>query len=263
MRAAPDVADLARRAEFRTVDLWPRGRDAEDFLALRAGLGDVPSRVKAPVAAQGEASLREEAAGILAGQEVVRSVPVMVELRKLGTFALHGENALVERVAASLILQAATLHSPEDLVVLAALSPSRVMADLLKWLPHTRTLESPVGGRHVVDDPAGVQALCTELVAVARRRAADSDRDVDRRWPWLLVVLDAELEPDPALVAQVLDRSPAAGISVVWLAARRAFPGRPRRCSSASPARSAPPSCGSGTRGGPRCASRSSRCSPR
>ena len=59
--------------------------------------------------------------------------------------------------------------------------------------------------------------MCTELVAVARRRAGGVDRDVDRRWPWLLVVLDAELEPDPALVAQILDRSPAAGISVVWL----------------------------------------------
>src|SRR6202043_1026476 len=35
MRAAPDVADLARRAEFRTIDLWPRGREAEDFMALR------------------------------------------------------------------------------------------------------------------------------------------------------------------------------------------------------------------------------------
>jgi S-DNA-T family DNA segregation ATPase FtsK/SpoIIIE len=217
MRAAPDVADLARRAEFRTVDLWPRGRDADDFLALRAGLGDVASRVEAPVAAQGEASLREEAAGVLAGHEELRSVPVVVELAKLGTFALHGEDTLVERVAASLILQAATLHSPEDLVVLAALSSARLLADQLKWLPHTRTLNSPLAGRHVVNDPAGVQALCTELVAVARRRVGGADRDVDRRWPWLLVVLDAELEPDPALVAQILDRSPAAGISVVWL----------------------------------------------
>jgi S-DNA-T family DNA segregation ATPase FtsK/SpoIIIE len=217
MRAAPDVADLARRAEFRTVDLWPRGREAEDFMALRAGIGDVASKVSAPVGTQGEKDLRDEAARVLAGHEEVRAVPVVVELGKLGTLALHGEDPLVDRVAASLVIQAATLHSPEDLVILGGLSPSRQLTDQLKWLPHTRTLNSPVAGPHVVNDAEGVQALCTELVAVAGRRTAGAQRDIDRRWPWLLVVLDASLEPDPALVAQILDRCPSAGISVLWL----------------------------------------------
>ncbi|TMK51011.1 MAG: hypothetical protein E6G66_06650 [Actinobacteria bacterium] len=217
MRAAPDVADLARRAEFRTIDLWPRGREAEDFMALRAGIGDVPSKVSAPIGTQGEKDLRDEAARVLAGHEQVRAVPVVVELAKLGTLALHGEDPLVERVAASLIIQAATLHSPEDLVILGGLAPSRQLTDQLKWLPHTRTLNSPVAGPHAVNDAEGVQALCTELVAVAGRRTAGAQRDIDRRWPWLLVVLDASLEPDPALVAQILDRCPSAGISVLWL----------------------------------------------
>jgi S-DNA-T family DNA segregation ATPase FtsK/SpoIIIE len=217
MRAAPDVADLARRAEFRTIDLWPRGREAEDFMALRAGIGNVASKVSAPIGAQGEKDLRDEAARTLAGHEELRAVPVVADLAKLGTLALHGEDPLVERVAASLIIQAATLHSPEDLVMLGGLSPSRQLTDQLKWLPHTRTLNSPVAGPHVVSDPEGVQALCTELVAVAGRRTASAQRDIDRRWPWLLVVLDASLEPDPALVAQILDRCPSAGISVLWL----------------------------------------------
>jgi S-DNA-T family DNA segregation ATPase FtsK/SpoIIIE len=217
MRAAPDVADLARRAEFRTIDLWPRGREAEDFMALRAGIGDVASKVSAPIGTQGEKDLRDEAAKILAGHEELGAVPVVVELAKLGTLALHGEDPLVERVAASLVIQAATLHSPEDLVILGGLSPSRQLTDQLKWLPHTRTLNSPVAGPHVVNDAEGVQALCTELVAVAGRRTAGAQRDIDRRWPWLLVVLDASLEPDAALVAQILDRCPPAGISVLWL----------------------------------------------
>jgi DNA segregation ATPase FtsK/SpoIIIE, S-DNA-T family len=96
--------------------------------------------------------------------------------------------------------------------------PSRPLADQLKWLPHTRTLTSPLAGSHVVNDPRSTQALCTELVAVARRRTDGIDRDTDRHWPWLLVVLDEMLEPDPALVAQLLDRSSDAGIAVVWVA---------------------------------------------
>ncbi len=39
LRAAPDLADLVRRAELRTIDLWSRGRGAPDFLRLRLGLG--------------------------------------------------------------------------------------------------------------------------------------------------------------------------------------------------------------------------------
>src|SRR5690606_14193197 len=34
-RAAPDLAELARRAELRTVDLWARHRHSPDFLHIR------------------------------------------------------------------------------------------------------------------------------------------------------------------------------------------------------------------------------------
>ena len=39
LRAAPDLADLVRRAELRTIALCARGRGAPDFLSLRLGLG--------------------------------------------------------------------------------------------------------------------------------------------------------------------------------------------------------------------------------
>src|SRR5699024_9967466 len=52
---------------------------------------------------------------------------------------------------------------------------------------------------------------------VAEFRTMEEARNQDRRWPWILLVLDRLVEPDPHLVAQVLDRCPDAGISVLWL----------------------------------------------
>ena len=43
---SPDLADLARRATLRTLDLWPRQRRDDEFLRIRLGLGTVRSRVK-------------------------------------------------------------------------------------------------------------------------------------------------------------------------------------------------------------------------
>src|SRR4029077_8914930 len=74
VRSAPDLADLARRAELRTIDLWPRGRDAPDFLTLRLGLGDAPSRVVAEVDKNGDEELREELLEAVAGHERLAGV---------------------------------------------------------------------------------------------------------------------------------------------------------------------------------------------
>ena len=217
MRAAPDTIELARRAALRTVDLWARGRGGGDFLDLRLGLGEVDSKVRAPVGGQGDAELRREAVEALAGHRRMASVPIVVPMTRVGTMAVLGGEELVQRVAASAILQAAVMHSPEDLIVLGALAPGRGLADQVKWLPHTRSLNSPLATPHVVCTQAAALALCTQLVAVAERRIAEAGDQTDRRWPWLLFVLDESLDLNASVVARLLERAPGAGISVLWL----------------------------------------------
>ena len=93
------------------------------------------------------------------------------------------------------------------------------MAAWLKWLPHLRSVTSPLPGRHVADDTAGAEELVARLLEVAEFRMAIPERErTSRRWPWILAVLDGRLEPDPAALAELLDQCPDAGISVMWLA---------------------------------------------
>jgi S-DNA-T family DNA segregation ATPase FtsK/SpoIIIE len=224
VRSAPDLADLARRAELRTIDLWPRGRHADDFLRVRIGLGETASLVQAPVEANGDDALRDEAVAALAGHDRLAGVPVTLPLAEVGVLGVHGDPGDVDDVAASLLVQISCLHSPEDLIVAGAVGADRSFTDWLKWLPHVRSVTSPLAGRHLTTTAAGARRLLAELVEVAEWRAAgrDRDRDHDRRWPWLLVVLDGDLEPDATLVSQLLDRCPDAGISVVWLSTSEA-----------------------------------------
>lgn len=215
--AAPDVIDLCRRALVHGTTLWPRGRENDDFLALRLGIGDERSNVHAAVAEQGEAELRREASVALDGSDELRDVPVTIRLAEFDAFAIHG-GTLAESLAGGLILQAATLHSPEDLVILAAIDRSKRLSEQLKWLPHTRALTSPVASQHVVSDVSVARDLLAELIVIAERRKRERhDRQQITHWPRLMIVIDELLDLDPAKVAQLLDHASDAGITVVWL----------------------------------------------
>ena len=138
-------------------------------------------------------------------------------------------------MCSSVLLQAATLHSPEDLVIVVIEGHDQGLGTWAKWLPHTRSATSPVAGRHVVDNEDAAADMVRELVSVARMRTGGTDR-ADHRWPWILVVLDESADVDPALVSQLLELCPEAGISVV--AAVESTPAsraRPRRRSAACP----------------------------
>jgi DNA segregation ATPase FtsK/SpoIIIE, S-DNA-T family len=211
---SPDLADLARRATLRTLDLWARQRGDDEFLRTRLGIGTVRSNVKVEPETSGEDHLREVVEVTLAGHDRLAACPICVNLAELGVFGLYGPLPEVQAMCASVLLQAATLHSPEDLVIVVLEGHAQGLGTWVKWLPHTRSVNSPLAGPHVVDDELVAAEMMRELVSVARLRTTADDRS-DHRWPWILVVLDESANVDPALASQLLELCPRAGISVV------------------------------------------------
>ena len=211
---SPDLADLARRATLRTLDLWARQRGDDEFLRTRLGIGTVRSKVKVEPEGSGEDYLREVVDVTLAGHDRLAACPICVNLAELGVFGLYGPLPEVQAMCASVLLQAATLHSPEDLVIVVLEGHAQGLGTWVKWLPHTRSVNSPLGGPHVVDDELVAAEMMRELVSVARLRTTTDDRS-DHRWPWILVILDETANVDPAIASQLLELCPRAGISVV------------------------------------------------
>ncbi|HEY1119374.1 MAG TPA: FtsK/SpoIIIE domain-containing protein, partial [Acidimicrobiales bacterium] len=217
LAAAPDLADLRRRAERRDRTLWSRGRDVPEFLSLRTGLGPAEPHIQAEFATEGDEEQVARLEELAERYARFERVPVTVPLADLGVLGIHGPRREVASLAKALLIQAVCLHSPEDLVVAAAASPEMDLASWLRWVPHTHATGSPIGGPHLATDRRGADELLQAVLDVAEFREASTDHGVDRRWPWVLLVLDRLVEPDPHLVAQVLDRSPDVGISVLWL----------------------------------------------
>ncbi len=165
MRASPDLADLARRAEHVTPDLWPKARTAPDCLHVRLGLGVVTTRFEVRLEPGGLAHLRDEASAALAGSTRLAGAPIVVDLTG-AVLAVEGDPSSVDGIAAAIVVQSACLHAPDDLVIVGAIAPRRGF-EWLKWLPHTRSPLSPLRGSHVASTPAAANALVS---AAARGR---------------------------------------------------------------------------------------------
>ena len=214
---APDIDELAFRAGSQSEKLWLRDRRAPDFLELRVGIGDVESGLDFSNDRAGEPAHNDRLDEINLAGKVLVDVPVTMPLAEVGALAIVGDDAKASSLAGSLIVQAAALHSPEDLVILGMTEPRRELHKWMKWLPHTRSAASPLGGDHLAVGGDNTASILKALAVVTSERAQALEGRMDVRWPWLLIVLDGELSPDAPLVSQILEAGPAVGISVIWL----------------------------------------------
>jgi S-DNA-T family DNA segregation ATPase FtsK/SpoIIIE len=179
-RESPDASTLIARTRDLAASLWERRSGDADFLVLRIGVADLPARARVELAEGGEEELREAAEQELGTRRTVAAVPLTIDLPKLGIVGLVGARPASVGLARWLILQAAILHSPGDLVIAAALGPdTRADFDWLKWLPHLRLDRINVEAAAVALDPPAAQELMREVGAlvagrVAQRRATKS-----------------------------------------------------------------------------------------
>jgi DNA segregation ATPase FtsK/SpoIIIE, S-DNA-T family len=236
LTAAPDLAELARQAMLHMPRLWERDRVAGDLLDLRLGLGEIESQVSSVIAPGGDGDLRAAGAARLAHQASVVDAPITVNLLDVGIAGLWGDPAQVASAGRALVAQAACLHSPEDLVVAAAMGNGSLAGfEWLKWLPHVRSSTSPVEGAHLAVGPDPTRALLARLLAVAADRAERGRQAGAELWPRVLLAVEEAAEPDRALLSQLLDVAPAHGIHVVWLGESELQVPRQCRCTVSCP----------------------------
>ena len=217
----PEHRELVSRArEHRR--LFERRPVDVDFLVVRAGTGALPS--PAPVELQAVDPLGPEldpellrAAEDLVAQYATRaSGPRSLALRDGGTLVMRGEAEGVRALARSIVLQAAVLHSPDELRIAVIGDEQAVDADWdwIKWLPHARRDEQTFGV-FCATDAAAAAAMLGDL----RARSATGSAPphvllvIDRWSPGSEVARIAELtalmsaaSPSPASVLCLVER---------------------------------------------------------
>jgi DNA segregation ATPase FtsK/SpoIIIE, S-DNA-T family len=162
--AAPDPAALAATASGPQRSLWERRRSDADFLVLRMGLADLPASVRVDGATPGTD------AGIQ--NLVLHQVPAVVALQQDGVLGVAGDRRACHNLANSLVMQAAVLHAPEDLVITILTGPNQQEKwAWCRWLPHSRDGEGRCIAR-IGTIEAGVVRLAGELSSLIDERTS-------------------------------------------------------------------------------------------
>ena len=215
----PDSAELLRRARDRAADLWERRPRDPDFLMIRCGWGDRAWPLELRRSGSSATALDREADALLEPLEVLPSVPLTVDARSAGVIGLAGDLPSVEALGRWMVVQLATLHSPEDLSVVTLVNADSADAwQWTSWLPHADRAALTAG-----------VAVIEELVSlIERRRAAKSpatmaERDIQ---PAIVVLIDHRARPPRSQTTRVLREGPAVGVYVIWMgSAREDLPG--------------------------------------
>jgi S-DNA-T family DNA segregation ATPase FtsK/SpoIIIE len=223
--SAPGLDVLLPRATGARSELWERHRTDDDFLVLRVGIGAVPFTPRVSFQRGGSEALRAEAHRHLDRFDRLDGVPVVADIAQLGVFGIAGPHGTANGVARGLIVQAALLHSPADLVVAAAVGHRQAATwRWMKWLPHVSEAADMLQGAPLANGDIAAAALLERIRQLQDTRLSTRDGRLggERREPHLLVLIDGELEFDRSAATSVLDVCARSDVSVIWLADQQA-----------------------------------------
>lgn len=199
----PDPAAVVQCARAAGRLLWARRATDVDLLDLRVGSGERRSSVRAQNAENDDPTLW--------------MAPVTVPLQEFGGVGIVGDRAKGRALARSLVLQAATLHSPAEvrIVVLADEDGGEEAWGWTRWLPHCRwASDEPF--ILVGSDPGSTRNRLEELRDLIRRRREIRAQERDALLtPTILVVYDGVPRLLALGFADVLRDGPSVGIYAV------------------------------------------------
>lgn len=204
---APDLHDVTLAALGYRAGVWPRNADSPDGLLLRIGV-------------TGQDAAIELGGTPWEGLDTprVRGVPVTLDLRAAGVLGVVGPPRSATGLARWLLLQLATLRSPEDLRIVVITSAGDDDLVWVSWLPHCDAgLDGGVCS-WVGNTDATRRARIAELrdVVIRRQAARGSGGDTVTFAEEIVVLLDGALALRhlPGMKS-VLREGPAVGVYTI------------------------------------------------
>ncbi len=216
----PSVTECAQAIHDLSPLFWTRRTDSPGFCEFRVGTGTVPHRseIEFPSAKRAPRDIFASMVRVLAPLRVIHDAPVVVTPPDSGGVGVAGPREAAASVARALMLQAAALHTPEDLVV-AAVASARTAEDWdwLKWLPHCESPWSPLEAPHLASSDAGGSALIAEIEETLKDRAAE-EGSKGLKTPGILLLVESDAPVDFGRLVALAEHGWAQGIYVLWVA---------------------------------------------
>lgn len=182
-RNAPDSVEVTLAALGVGRRLWPRNADSRDGLLLRVGVADLP----ASVSARGQRPPGFTEPGLTA-------VPLTLDLGRTGVLGIVGPPTAAADAARWLVVQLATLRSPDDLRLVVITADEGQSQAWTRWLPHVGAGPDSDAPCAVGNTPATRSQRISELrELVLARRAEQQDHQQGRLGPDVVVLLQGAL----------------------------------------------------------------------
>lgn len=139
----PTEDELCGIAESRTVRLWERLPEHNDYLSVSLGRGNIAPKLRIcnkatdPIGMTKNDVLNKECKKLLDEKPLIADAPVILSLRKNRVVGIVGERGKAVSFARGLIIQLASLHSYDLLkIVLIYDKAEETEWNFLRWLPH-------------------------------------------------------------------------------------------------------------------------------
>jgi S-DNA-T family DNA segregation ATPase FtsK/SpoIIIE len=179
---APGPAEITGMAAGARADLWPRDARSPLGLVLRVGMIDQGPSIRL----RGEPWEGFE-------MPVLRGVPVTVDLRETGVLGVVGTGTQAQALLRWLIVQLATLRSPDDLHLVLLTSGTGEHLSWTRWLPHLDQGDTATAPCWIGNTEASRIARIGELGQLIARRQAKRDASPSGADGDVVVVMDGAL----------------------------------------------------------------------
>ncbi|MEO8527527.1 MAG: FtsK/SpoIIIE domain-containing protein [Pseudolysinimonas sp.] len=218
---AASAGELIVAAAARSNLLWTRRPEHGAFLAVRLGMGGMPSRheIEMPGQRRGTPEMWSQVTELQGRLAIVAPVPAVENLAVAGSLGVGGPLPAARAVARGLVVQLAALHSPAELVLvgLASTASSREW-DWLKWLPHTGSAFSPLSANALSTGGPAASATLSELEELIAVRTEALRENAGRALPVVVVVVEDDAPVERARMVAIAESGPVAGVHLLWIA---------------------------------------------
>ena len=219
---APSMALLVADSMQYGHLLWTRRPEHESFLALRLGLGRMPSRheFEMPGQRKGPPELWRMVEALSAKIAFVEPAPAVENFAASGSIGVAGPLETSRSVARGLVAQLTALHSPSEISVVAIASTLSAQSwDWLKWLPHVGSAFSPISAAPLATGGPAAGALVSAIEdLIATRAEVKNDGKDSPVLPIVVVIVEDDAPVDRPRLVGLAESGPSVGVHLMWVA---------------------------------------------
>lgn len=223
--ANPKTSDCFELVKNMSSRMWERSPHDADFMTLRIGSGKVKSvvEIKTPTETLSlhEDELAKKGQQIATDNEYVEEAPILCDVKNNCMVGIVGDRKIATKLAKNMLIQAATLHSYEELRIVT-IFPNRETEewDWVRWLPHS--FDNARAHRYIASTDSEISELSKRFEDIVKDRKSEvtenrSGRKVTQLPYYLFVIADIDAVDNYSIMSTIRECDPQMGIGALIL----------------------------------------------